>query len=182
MLAPFTDAAVSSLADFSARLQRGAPPGAVRAGAARQCFARLSLCKVPWPDYHGMLEVGQATYAHYAGRLPADPAGFARSPPAEPVAHRLEKAPLRLHGRPAFVPQSAAGQQQPLRVLLEQRGGPVRNFVDLPQLLGSCNAAGDTLCRAFTFAGDYARCSPAGKVLLRRWHACFRMHGYDELT
>ena len=167
MLAPFTTLAVSSLADFSARARQGTPSGATREGTARQCFARLALCKVHWPDFHGMLEVGQATFAHYAasGLLPADPAGFELPATAEPAAPLLGRISVQLHARSPLVAGPAAEQQRPQRVLLEQRGGLVRNFVDLPQLLGSCNAAGDTLCRAFTFAGDYARCRPAWTVL-----------------
>ena len=49
MLAPFTDLAVSSLADFSARAPRGAPSGATNEGTHQQCFAQVT------SDIHALL-------------------------------------------------------------------------------------------------------------------------------
>ena len=42
MLAPFTNLAVSSLADFSARAPRGAPSRATNEGTHQQCFAQVN--------------------------------------------------------------------------------------------------------------------------------------------
>lgn len=41
MLAPFTRLAVSSLADFSARLPQGTPSDATNEGIAVQCFQKV---------------------------------------------------------------------------------------------------------------------------------------------
>ena len=55
------------------------------------------------------------------------------------------------------------GARGPLRVLIEQRTGEVRNMLHLDELLSQCNAAGmadpskEFACRSFTFTGDLKR-------------------------
>ena len=94
-----------------------------------------------------MYDAGQATFAHYATAteepLPQDPAGFFKQ------------------GGLAAVQNAEAGAG-PLRVLIEQRRGVVRNFLQLEQLLSACNgAAGGQpryACRLYVFSDDYRRC------------------------
>ena len=117
---------------------------------------QVVLCKVVKAEFGSMYDAGQATFAHYATAaekpLPQDPAGFPQP------------------GGSADVDSAEAGAG-PLRVLIEQRGGEVRNFLALEELLGGCNEAGGArpryACRSFTFAGDYRRC-PTGP--------CFEVH------
>lgn len=113
----------------------------------------MVLCKVIKAEFGSMYDAGQATFAHYATAaekpLPLDPARFSQ------------------HGGSADVGPAEAGAG-PLRVLIEQRGGEVRNFLALEELLGGCNEAGGSApryaCRSFVFAGDYRRCA-AGPCL-----------------
>lgn len=62
MLAPVTDLAVTSLADFSARRAPGAASGATAEGLARQCFDKV--CCHP---HHKRLNRGAAPGAARAG-------------------------------------------------------------------------------------------------------------------
>ncbi|EIE21073.1 hypothetical protein COCSUDRAFT_56993 [Coccomyxa subellipsoidea C-169] len=135
MLAPFTRLAVSSLADFSARLPQGTPSDATNEGVAVQCFQKVILCKIPSGDFRLMYDVGQATRAHYAA--------------------------ASLIRNPASFPEAAAAASDSLNVLVEQRHGVVRNFLNMDQLLKDCGESGklqgtSVACRSATFAGDLA--------------------------
>lgn len=120
----------------------------------------MVLCKIPHAEFGSMYDAGQATFAHYATAagepLPQDPAGF--------------------FGNTGLAAMQTAGAGTgPLRVLIEQRRGMVRNFLQLEELLSACNeAAGGQpryACRSFEFSGDYRRCG-----LLTHASRCSMLH------
>ncbi|KAK9908475.1 hypothetical protein WJX75_008501 [Coccomyxa subellipsoidea] len=139
MLAPFTRLGVSSLADFSARLPPGTPSNATNEGTALQCFQKVILCKLAAADFSHMYDVGQATRAHYAAAsLIRNPAGF-----------------------PKAATEASGAASVSLNVLIEQRHGVVRNFLNMDQLLRDCSDSEDlqgasVSCRSATFASDLA--------------------------
>ncbi|CAL8469160.1 g8701 [Coccomyxa elongata] len=140
MLAPFTGLDVISLADFSARLPPGTPSEATNEGVAVQCFQKVILCKIVASDFRHMYDVGLATRAHYAAAsLIRNPAGFPEAAAS---------------GGPAAKPGN-------LNVLIEQRHGVVRNFLNMDALLRECDENPElhgarVSCRSATFASDLA--------------------------
>ncbi|BDA45095.1 hypothetical protein COCOBI_06-5750 [Coccomyxa sp. Obi] len=140
MLAPFTELDVISLADFSARLPPGTPSDATNEGVAVQCFQKVILCKIVASDFRQMYDVGQATRAHYAAAsLIRNPAGFPEAAAS---------------GGPAAKPGN-------LNVLIEQRHGVVRKFLNMDALLRECDENQElhgvrVSCRSATFASDLA--------------------------
>lgn len=98
-----------------------------------------------------MYEVGQATRAHYtATKLVRNPAGF----PEAAAAATDSSSPTK------------SGNPSSLRVLLEQRHGVVRKFLNLESLLHDCAQSPElrdihVSCRSVTFASDLAWCGPS---------------------
>ncbi len=102
---------------------------------------QVILCKIPSGDFRLMYDVGQATRAHYAtASLIRNPAGF-----------------------PEAAAAASGAVSGSLNVLVEQRHGVVRNFLNMDQLLKDCGESGklqgtSVACRSATFAGDLAWC------------------------
>ena len=110
-----------------------------------------------------MYDVGQATRAHYAAAsLIRNPAGF-----------------------PKAATEASGAASVSLNVLIEQRHGVVRIFLNMDQLLRDCSDSEDlqgasVSCRSATFASDLAWCAQAPNHTLAQYPiskiACFASH------
>ncbi|KAG2500268.1 hypothetical protein HYH03_001846 [Edaphochlamys debaryana] len=123
-------------------LARLGPPGPVAwsgEGERVQCFEKMVVCgRPPVNASHGAMALGARLGTELAAEAKSsDPAGFG-GPRPEP---RLGSP----GGRPV------------LRVLLEDRRGPVRRLLNLPALLAACEAANREGFRAGHFKGIACR-------------------------
>eukprot|EP00195_Chlamydomonas_chlamydogama_P011591 CAMPEP_0202908738 /NCGR_PEP_ID=MMETSP1392-20130828/47081_1 /ASSEMBLY_ACC=CAM_ASM_000868 /TAXON_ID=225041 /ORGANISM="Chlamydomonas chlamydogama, Strain SAG 11-48b" /LENGTH=341 /DNA_ID=CAMNT_0049598211 /DNA_START=22 /DNA_END=1044 /DNA_ORIENTATION=- len=107
LLAPFTQYEVTSLASFSSRAPPNTPSRATWEGTHVRCFSRLVVCVLLGGRYPDMYDTAQAVYRHYRKQLP----------PASP------------DGGPLF-----KGGNDTLKVLLEIRGGGMREVLNAEQL------------------------------------------------
>ncbi|KXZ45358.1 hypothetical protein GPECTOR_55g264 [Gonium pectorale] len=150
MMSPYSRFPLISFHDLSARPHTAADVAGGEGhehGAWRQegyhvsCFEQAVLCKLSGRP-QGLAITAKVLYDHMKDHVPIDPLGFGTpdSGPASGPRQAGAAAAVVPGPAPAHAPTSVHDDTA-LRVLIEARSGPVRNLLNLHDIVAACDAA-----------------------------------------
>lgn len=99
------------------------------------------------------MQIAVCTVPDFQTSFPPDLAG-----PAPKFLHDWYQQKGLLPDNPAGFPAREEGGVRPIRVLIESRQGPVRNLINVDELVHKCNdLGGPWACRSYKTGSNFAR-------------------------